>query len=746
MLLVGSWLYQLGLFVQGRATRAIATTALGEFGLEALAARPTVRPDKVRVERNIVFRRVAGRELKLDVYRPRTDGERRPAILQIHGGAWVIGDKREQGLPLLKHLAAHGWVGFNANYRLSPGATFPDHLVDLKAALAWIRDHADEYGVDPDFVVVTGGSAGGHLTALMALTANQARYQPGFEQADTSVAAAVPFYGIYDFTNRNETMGPEFRNWIAQPLVIKAFFDEEPERYAAASPLDQIRPDAPPFLIVHGDKDTLAPVADARTFAEQLWTVSQAQVVYVELKGAQHAFDVFGSPRTRRMVQATETFLFAVHEAYRHRARTGVGAQGVLIAPVLPLAIRASPSSGGHADRGGDDGGVCGHGPAHRRGGRGLEVDAGRVPSTAVEPGRGGGDLHPRVPGRHRRPSLGGRPVRARPALLAVASAVAAAGAFGFALTHSWIVLLVGAVLQGLSAGTVDAALNAQVALHHSHRMMNLMHGSFGVGATLGPLLMTALVGSGLSWRWGYAAMGVLQVGLVAGFVLTARSWARPAPSASPPVELGEVELPRGRWRQPRPPRPPLGPRGPSPAAGRGARTAGVPGLRRHRGGHRIVGVRAADQPGHGDRRGRRQRDRLLGRAGCRSAGDRRRRPPDLAPAGAGHVDGRRGASAGSACGPCPDPGATVALVVLGLSLAGMFPALMALTPTRVGPVRTHRVIANQLAASVIGGAAWSAVVGVVAQHAGAWAIAPALAGACVFLAVSDVLLTASAT
>ncbi len=320
VLLVGSWLYELGLILQGRATAAIATTAMGDFGLEALAGRPHDRPGKVRIERNIVFRRVAGRELKLDVYRPRADGERRPAILQIHGGAWVIGDKREQGIPLLKYLASRGWVGFNANYRLSPGATFPDHLVDIKAALVWIRAHAEEYGVDPDFVVVTGGSAGGHLTALMGLTANQARYQPGFEQADTSVQAAVPFYGVYDFTNRNDTMPPEFRKWIAQPLVIKAFIDEEPERYTAASPVDQIHPDAPPFLIAHGDKDTLAPVADARTFAQQLSAVSRAQVVYVELKGAQHAFDVFSSPRTRRMVQATEAFLFAVHQDHlQHR-------------------------------------------------------------------------------------------------------------------------------------------------------------------------------------------------------------------------------------------------------------------------------------------------------------------------------------------------------------------------------------------------------------------------------------------
>jgi acetyl esterase/lipase len=323
-LLVGSWLYLVVLFSQGRATAAIATTAIGEFGQDALAGRPAVRPEKVTVERNIVFRRVAGKELKLDVYRPRSEGTGRPAILQIHGGGWIIGDKREQGIPLLKHLASHGWVGFNANYRLSPGATFPDHLIDVKAALVWIRAHAEEYGVDPDFVVVTGGSAGGHLTALMALTANDPAYQPGFETADTSVAAAVPFYGVYDFTNRNQTMVPEFLTWIAQPIVVKAFLEEEPERFAAASPLDQIHPDAPPFFIVHGDKDTLAPVQDARLFARQLTETSTSTVIYVELKGAEHAFDVFGSPRTRRMVVAAERFLFTVHDAYLHHPSAAV--------------------------------------------------------------------------------------------------------------------------------------------------------------------------------------------------------------------------------------------------------------------------------------------------------------------------------------------------------------------------------------------------------------------------------------
>ncbi len=332
--------------------------------------------------------------------------------------------------------------------------------------------------------------------------------------------------------------------------------------------------------------------------------------------------------------------------------------------------------------------------------------------------------------------------------LLAVASALAAAGGFGFALTHIWAVLLVGAVVTGLSAGTVDAALNAQVALHHSHRMMNLMHGSFGVGATLGPLVMTALVGSGLSWRWGYAAMGVLQIGLVAGFALTAGGWARPGPSSSAPVELGEVELP------------PVEPVVPAPAtvdapssvglARRQRRAAGLGPLVFLAYGATEVAIgswafvlltsRGMGTAAAGASVTAYWGALAAGRLGIGAAGPRVSPPQVLVVSMVGAVVGGVGLWA------LPGPGATVALVVLGLSLAGMFPALMALTPSRVGPGRTHRVIANQLAASVIGGAAWSAAVGVVAQRAGAWAIAPALAGACVFLAFSDFLLTASAT
>ena len=233
--------------------------------------------------------------------------------MQIHGGAWIIGDKREQGWPLIGHLAANGWVCFNVNYRLSPGATWPEHLIDLKYALKWIREHADEYGVDPDFIAVTGGSAGGHLTAMMGLTANDPEYQPGFEDADTRVQAAVPVYGVYDFTNRLDTMDElRFRKRMLEPLIMKAFSDKEPEKFTRASPIDRVHADAPPFLVVHGDRDTLAPVEDARLFVECLSEVSRAPVRYAELRGAQHAFDIFASPRTARMVDGTLRFLSAM--------------------------------------------------------------------------------------------------------------------------------------------------------------------------------------------------------------------------------------------------------------------------------------------------------------------------------------------------------------------------------------------------------------------------------------------------
>jgi acetyl esterase/lipase len=274
--------------------------------------------------RNVTFAEYGKKKIRLDIYKPvdARPGDLRPGILQVHGGAWMFGDKREQGIPLLNHLAANGWVGINANYRLSPRSAFPAHLIDVKKAIAWYREHAAEHGADPHFLCVTGGSAGGHLTALVGLTANDPEYQPGFEDVDTSVNAAVPFYGVYDFTNRNGTWHKDSIKRFFEPIVMKTKLADDPEAFAKASPIDQVRADAPPFFVVHGDKDTLAPVGDAREFVELLRKISEAPVLYAEMKGAQHAFDVFPSFRTARVVEAVERFLHSVHRQYL-RGREG---------------------------------------------------------------------------------------------------------------------------------------------------------------------------------------------------------------------------------------------------------------------------------------------------------------------------------------------------------------------------------------------------------------------------------------
>lgn len=323
-----SWLGLVVLVLQGRrAGEVIARTLEGFVPHDDAVGIPAwrllvpfpFRPAHVKRVSDVVYGRAAGRDLELDVFLPPTREARRPALVQIHGGGWIMGDKRQQGLPLLLHMADRGWVGFNVNYRLSPGATFPDHLVDVKRALAWIREHADDYGVDPDFVAVTGGSAGGHLAALVALTSDDDRYQPGFEGADVSVQACAPIYGVYDLANRLGCHRPEYVSKFIGPVVIKAFFEDEPEKFFEASPIDRVVADAPPFLVVHGDRDTMSPMEDAELFVERLTQTSEAPVLFARVPGAQHAFDTFLSPRSLPVVEGVGAFFDTVHRAYRER-------------------------------------------------------------------------------------------------------------------------------------------------------------------------------------------------------------------------------------------------------------------------------------------------------------------------------------------------------------------------------------------------------------------------------------------
>jgi acetyl esterase/lipase len=276
---------------------------------------PIRHPEVERV-RNIPYARVGALDLRLDVYRHRSCPSGCPTLLQVHGGAWVVGSKNEQGVPLMVHLASRGWVCVSADYRLSPRATFPDHLVDLKRAVRWIREHGAEYGADPDFLVVTGGSAGGHLAALLALTANDPEYQPGFEHADTAVRGCVAFYGVYDFTDRHRVWTHDGLLKLLERRVMKVSLATAREVYEKASPISRIRAGAPPFFVIHGTNDTMVPVEEARRFCDAFREVTGGPIVYAEIPGAQHAFELLPSLRTTFVIHGVERFLAYLYSRY----------------------------------------------------------------------------------------------------------------------------------------------------------------------------------------------------------------------------------------------------------------------------------------------------------------------------------------------------------------------------------------------------------------------------------------------
>ncbi|MDO3402911.1 alpha/beta hydrolase [Mycolicibacterium neoaurum] len=231
-----------------------------------------------------------------------------PVLLQVPGGAWMIGMRRPQAYPMLSRLAEHGWICVSIGYRISPKHTWPDHIVDVKRAIAWVRENIAEYGGDPESVYITGGSAGGHLTALAALTPNDPKWQPGFEHVDTSVAAAVPIYGRYDWFTDTGSGRAEFVA-ILQKFIVKLPFATNRQVYLDASPISLVHADAPPFFVLHGADDSVIPVQEGRDFVAALRAVSKAPVIYAEIPHAQHAFDFFGSAHGHNTAAAVERFL-----------------------------------------------------------------------------------------------------------------------------------------------------------------------------------------------------------------------------------------------------------------------------------------------------------------------------------------------------------------------------------------------------------------------------------------------------
>jgi acetyl esterase/lipase len=253
----------------------------------------------------------------LDVWR-RKDLPVRPApvLIFVPGGAWVHGGRQLQGYALMSQLAEMGWICLSVQYRVSPHHRWPSHITDVKTAIAWARANVDKFGGDRNFIAVAGCSAGGHLSALAGLTANDPEMQTELPTgSDTSVDAVVGIYGRYDWEDRSTVERDRFVDFLER-VVVKRRIDRHPEVFRDASPIARIHPDAPPFLVIHGSSDTVIPVAQARSFVERLRSISRSVVSYVELPGAGHGFDMTDGVRTGATSTAVGLFLGQV---YRNR-------------------------------------------------------------------------------------------------------------------------------------------------------------------------------------------------------------------------------------------------------------------------------------------------------------------------------------------------------------------------------------------------------------------------------------------
>lgn len=326
------------------APTALKAAASRHLGIGALAAAPVESPDAAvgladneRVDRVPPFLKASGQRRKclyrksvrygdhpsqvLDVWR-KEDLPHGPApvLLFVPGGAWVQGTRVLQGHTLLAHLVEQGWVCLTMDYRVSPVHRWPRHIADVNAAIAWARANVDKFGGDRNFVAIAGASAGGHMAALAALTPGDPAFRGELtESADTSVDAVVGIYGRYDWHDRSTPARRSFTDFLER-VVVGRKQSRHPEIYEAASPILRIHDQAPPFLLIHGDHDSIIPVDEARAFRDALRARSRSRVDYVELPKAGHAFDLVDSSHARRCAVESTRFLESVYRDHVHRA------------------------------------------------------------------------------------------------------------------------------------------------------------------------------------------------------------------------------------------------------------------------------------------------------------------------------------------------------------------------------------------------------------------------------------------
>lgn len=254
---------------------------------------------RVTVEEGVLFGRGGGRELKCDVYTPPGKPVHAPGVLLIHGGGWSSGDRTQlKGHGVL--LGRAGYVCVTAEYRLSGEAQWPAPLHDVKAALRWMRANAPALGIDPARIAVSGNSAGGHLSLMVAGTPNVAEFEGdgGNPGIDTSVVACIAIYPPVE-------LKPESALTSAVGMLMgKGASDAA---YAGASPMTHVTAEFPPTLLIHGNKDELVPEEASLSFYRALRKAGAPAELHI-FADQPHAFDaspVFG----RQTVQIMELFL-----------------------------------------------------------------------------------------------------------------------------------------------------------------------------------------------------------------------------------------------------------------------------------------------------------------------------------------------------------------------------------------------------------------------------------------------------
>ena len=253
---------------------------------------------------------------QLDVWRMSTTPLHAPVILYLHGGSWTMGDKRDQGRPMLHEFVRRGWIAVVPNYRLAPRFAWPAQIQDATRALGWVKKEITCLGGDPDRVVIAGGSAGGQLAALAALSTEDPRWRPAdvTDIKDWSVRGAMSFYGVLEMTGDDQHWRGLGRGllYLLEHRVVKVPLVGNEDLYRSLSPLHCIHQGAPPFLVVQGRNDTLVDYNVARGFVERFQSVAVSPIYYIELPFTQHAFDITASPRTSATTRAAVAFAESV--------------------------------------------------------------------------------------------------------------------------------------------------------------------------------------------------------------------------------------------------------------------------------------------------------------------------------------------------------------------------------------------------------------------------------------------------